>query len=162
MTLPYFQPSKTKDKSAAQKMTTKLTQPNICVPGKRKCSVKNKPNPIMYMIPTTGMKGVISIIIVYANTLIFLHSMKYELWMIGKTNEKYIVDGCNEYIKRISRFANLQVLVWTDVKVSPDMPAETVKLKEGESIIQKLGKDDYLVLLDEKGSQIQRSSCPNG
>ena len=80
--------------------------------------------------------------------------MKYELWMIGKTNEKYIVDGCNEYIKRISRFANLQVLVWTDVKVSPDMPAETVKLKEGESIIQKLGKDDYLVLLDEKGSQM--------
>ena len=34
------------------------------------------------------------------------------------------------------------------------MPAETVKLKEGESIIQKLGKDDYLVLLDEKGSQM--------
>ena len=55
MTLPYFQPSKTKDKSAAQKMTTKLTQPNICVPGKRKCSVKNKPNPIIYMITTTGI-----------------------------------------------------------------------------------------------------------
>ena len=69
MTLPYFQPSKTKDKSAAQKMTTKLTQPNICVPGKRKCSVKNKPNPIMYMIPTTGMKGAMSIFKIYAKII---------------------------------------------------------------------------------------------
>lgn len=80
--------------------------------------------------------------------------MKYELWMIGKTNEKYLVDGCNEYIKRISRFANLQVMVWTDVKVTPDMPPETVKIKESESILQKLNKEDYLILLDEKGSQM--------
>ncbi|MBX7225752.1 MAG: 23S rRNA (pseudouridine(1915)-N(3))-methyltransferase RlmH [Chitinophagales bacterium] len=84
--------------------------------------------------------------------------MRYELWAIGKTNEKYLEEGCKEYLKRISRFGAFEFIIWNDVRIGTETPAEMVKQKEATSFLSKLSKDDYVVLLDEKGNSMSSRS----
>lgn len=78
--------------------------------------------------------------------------MKIRLLVVGKTKEKEIQSGIDEYLKRLTRYTNFQMEVIPDVKVSKKMSAGEVKGLEGKEIIKRLDKD-VLILLDEKGKE---------
>ena len=78
--------------------------------------------------------------------------MKIRLLVVGKTKEKEIQSGIDEYLKRLTRYTNFQMEVIPDVKVSKKMSAGEVKSLEGKEIIKRLDKD-VLILLDEKGKE---------
>ena len=78
--------------------------------------------------------------------------MKIRLLVVGKTKEKEIQSGIDEYLKRLTRYTNFQMEVIPDVKVSKRMSAGEVKSLEGKEIIKRLDKD-VLILLDEKGKE---------
>ena len=77
--------------------------------------------------------------------------MKVEFWVIGKTNEHYLKEGIELYIKRLSHYLPFQMVTIPDVKTSKGMKSLQLKNKEGEAILQKLKSEDLLILLDEKG-----------
>ena len=80
--------------------------------------------------------------------------MKISFWSIGKANEPYIKEGVEEFTKRISRYFKAD---WNNIPVPKNAAtlSETdLKKKEGEIILDWLNKDDYLVVLDERGKQI--------
>ena len=79
--------------------------------------------------------------------------MKIELWVIGKTAFKYLDEGIALYEKRLKHYVNFDLVVLPDIK-NPPLSIEALKTKEGELILAKLTKDDYLILLDEKGKQM--------
>lgn len=79
--------------------------------------------------------------------------MRIEAWYIGKTAEQYLKDGCSIFEKRIKRFLPFEVVVIPDVKNGKNAAPAQLKQLEGEKILSKLGSDDFLVLLDEKGKQ---------
>lgn len=79
--------------------------------------------------------------------------MKIELWVIGKTAFKYLDEGIALYEKRLKHYVNFDLVVLPDIK-NPPLSIEALKTKEGELILAKLTKDDYLILLDEKGKQL--------
>ena len=76
--------------------------------------------------------------------------MKIELWVIGKTAFKYLDEGMDIYEKRLKHYVNFDLVVLPDVK-NPPLSIEALKMKEGELILNKLQKDDFLILLDENG-----------
>ena len=78
--------------------------------------------------------------------------MKIRLLVVGKTKEKEIQSGIDEYLKRLTRYTNFQMEVIPDVKASKKMSAGEVKSLEGKEIIKRLDKD-VLILLDEKGKE---------
>ena len=80
--------------------------------------------------------------------------MKIELWSIGKPNEPHVKEGIEMFTKRIANYYPVQWNVLPTPKNSGALNAATLKTKEGETILAALKKDDYLVLLDEKGNQI--------
>ena len=77
--------------------------------------------------------------------------MKNEFWPIGKTNETYLKEGMAIIEKRIRRYLKLETVLITDVKNAKNLRPQQIKQKEGEKILAKLQKGDYLILLDEKG-----------
>jgi 23S rRNA (pseudouridine1915-N3)-methyltransferase len=80
--------------------------------------------------------------------------MKIHFWSIGKNHEDYIRTGVEDFTKRISKYYPVE---WTLIplpKNSGMMSEMDLKKKEGEIILQWLGKDDYLVALDERGKQM--------
>jgi len=77
--------------------------------------------------------------------------MKITLLVIGKTDEQYITEGMNEYIKRLKHYINFEVEVIPDIKKSKSLSAENQKIMEGEQILSKALPGKEIHLFDEKG-----------
>ncbi|RYG40166.1 MAG: 23S rRNA (pseudouridine(1915)-N(3))-methyltransferase RlmH, partial [Chitinophagaceae bacterium] len=80
--------------------------------------------------------------------------MKIQCWSIGKSHESYVKEGIEDFTKRTSKYFPTS---WTIIPVPKNAGAlsETdLKKKEGELVIGMLQKDDYLVVLDERGQSI--------
>ena len=79
--------------------------------------------------------------------------MKIKIICVGKLKEKYLVNGIKEYIKRISGYADIEVIEVADERIpeKASLAEEViVKVKEGRKILDKIKQDDYVILLDEK------------
>ena len=80
--------------------------------------------------------------------------MKITLITVGKLKEKYFTMAVEEYSKRLSRYAKLNIIELADEK-TPDnaSPAEeeNIKRKEGERIIKSLKGDEYIITLEIEG-----------
>ena len=79
--------------------------------------------------------------------------MKTELWVIGKTSEKYLSEGTEIYLKRLKYYLPFELTVLPDVRGGGKLPPAQLKEKEAEAVLAKLQQDDLLILLDERGRQ---------
>jgi 23S rRNA (pseudouridine1915-N3)-methyltransferase len=76
--------------------------------------------------------------------------MQIQIVAVGKLKERYLVDGINEYAKRLAPYARLQLVEVPDEKAPETMSlaeAEQVKLREGERLLAALRPDAYVVAL---------------
>lgn len=87
--------------------------------------------------------------------------MKISIWSIGKNNEPYIKEGVEDFTHRISKYFKVEWNIIPVPKNAALMNEPELKKKEGESILGWLGKDDYLVVLDERGKQISSEGLAN-
>jgi 23S rRNA (pseudouridine1915-N3)-methyltransferase len=81
--------------------------------------------------------------------------MKIALVLTGKTNEKHISDGVEIYYSRIRKYSGFDIITIPDIKNTRNMPGQEQKTKEGNKILQSISKDDYVVLLDERGKELR-------
>lgn len=87
--------------------------------------------------------------------------MKLSLWSIGKANEPYVKEGIAEFTKRITRYFPVE---WTIIPVPKNagmLSEMDLKKREGETILQWLRPDDYLVALDEHGKGFTSETLAN-
>lgn len=75
---------------------------------------------------------------------------------VGRLKEKYLSEGCAEYLKRLSAYAKLQVIELDEVRL-PQQPGksqiEAALKSEGEAILQKAA-GSALVALCVEGTQL--------
>lgn len=79
--------------------------------------------------------------------------MKISLLLIGKTNSKFLIDGIQEYVKRLSFYIPFSIKYLNDTKNTRKLSQEQQKQLEGKMILDSLEKSDYVVLLDEHGTE---------
>ena len=83
--------------------------------------------------------------------------MNIKIVCVGKLKENYWTQAVQEYLKRIGRFAKIEVAELKETRIS-DRPSkaeeEAVKKSEGEEILKKIKKDDYCITLEIKGKQL--------
>jgi 23S rRNA (pseudouridine1915-N3)-methyltransferase len=79
--------------------------------------------------------------------------MKVKFWVVGKTSDTYILPGLNDYNKRLTKYCNYEYLELPAAKLGKKANEIETKLKEERSILEKLEKSDFLILLDEKGKE---------
>lgn len=83
-------------------------------------------------------------------------TVKVTLIVVGKLKERYLKEGIAEYVKRLSRFCDLQMVEVEDEQ-APDslssMQEEQLKKKESARIIGKLKEGTFLIVLDVKGAR---------
>lgn len=74
---------------------------------------------------------------------------------VGKLKEKYLKKGIDEYKKRLSAYATVDIVEVADEKAADNMSdaeIEQVKDKEGERILSKINGDTYVIALAIEGS----------
>lgn len=83
--------------------------------------------------------------------------MNITILCVGKLKEKYWTDACSEYSKRLSAYCNIRTEEVKEAKL-PDnaSPAEETAVieAEGQEILKKIKKDDYVITLEIKGKML--------
>lgn len=79
--------------------------------------------------------------------------MNIKLIVIGKSEEKYLREAVEIYLKRLTHYINFEIVVLPDVKNAKNMSIAELKDKEAELILKHSAKADKVVLLDEKGKE---------
>jgi len=87
--------------------------------------------------------------------------MKISFWSIGKTHEGYIKPGVDDFTKRISKYFKVEWNIIAPPKNAGLLSETDLKKKEGQVILEMLGRDDYLVALDERGKMIGSAALAN-
>ena len=79
--------------------------------------------------------------------------MKIQFWSTGKSHESYVKEGAELFTKRISNYFPVDWKILPPPKNSASLTELELKEKEGELILSQLKKDDFLIVLDERGKQ---------
>lgn len=79
--------------------------------------------------------------------------MKITLIAIGKTEDKYLIEGIDKYLGRLKHYINFNMVIIPDVKNTKNLTEAQQKTKEAELLLKQLNNSDVVVLLDEKGKK---------
>ena len=83
--------------------------------------------------------------------------MNITIVAVGKLKEKYLQQGIQEYMKRLSTYAKVQIVEVPDEKAPEtlsDKEAERVKAREGERILAKISPEAYVITLEINGKML--------
>jgi 23S rRNA (pseudouridine1915-N3)-methyltransferase len=99
----------------------------------------------------------IEIYFIHPNSLCIFavnNKMKLQFWTIGKAHETYVKEGIEMFTKRIFNYYPVEWNIIATPKNAATLSESGLKKKEGEIILHILQKEDFLVLLDERGKQL--------
>ncbi|WP_337969539.1 23S rRNA (pseudouridine(1915)-N(3))-methyltransferase RlmH [Virgibacillus salexigens] len=83
--------------------------------------------------------------------------MKITIVSVGKLKEKYLMQGIDEYLKRLNAYAKVSIIEVADEKAPENMSEaemQEVKQKEGERILSHLSQDTYVITLEINGKML--------
>mgnify|MGYP001415237213 FL=1 len=80
--------------------------------------------------------------------------MNIKLILVGKTNNNNLEILYNDYLKRLKHYINFDVEIISDLKNTKNLSFDEIKEKEGNLILSKINAQDYVVLLDEQGKEM--------
>ena len=79
--------------------------------------------------------------------------MKTKLLVVGKTNDKNITKGIDDYVGRVKHYMPFDIEVIPELKNTKSLTQSTQKEMEAEQILKRLQPSDTVVLLDEHGKE---------
>ncbi|RZK51311.1 MAG: 23S rRNA (pseudouridine(1915)-N(3))-methyltransferase RlmH [Pedobacter sp.] len=79
--------------------------------------------------------------------------MKITLIAVGKTEDKYLIEGIEKYLSRLKHYINFNIVIIPDIKNTKSLTEAQQKNKEAEFISKQINNTDVVVLLDEKGKK---------
>jgi 23S rRNA (pseudouridine1915-N3)-methyltransferase len=90
--------------------------------------------------------------------------MKINIICLGKIKEKFLQDGIEEYKKRISKYASIEVIELSDESI-PDNASQkeidNIKKKEATKIKSHIDSHDFVCALDLSGKQLTSEEFAN-
>lgn len=87
--------------------------------------------------------------------------MQIKLIAIGKTDNKQLQTLIEDYQKRLGFYIKFNLDIIPDIKKVKHLSEAQQKEKEGELILAKTQKSDFIVLLDENGKQMDSIAFSN-
>ena len=79
--------------------------------------------------------------------------MKITLLVVGKTEDRYLIEGIDKYLNRLKHYIGFNIIVIPEVKNTKNLSEAQQKSREGELILKHIGNADTVILLDEKGKK---------
>lgn len=83
--------------------------------------------------------------------------MQIQLVCVGKIKEKFLQAGIDEYLKRLSCYAKVQIVEVPDEKTPDNASAaeeEQIRAKEGEKLLRQIKAGSYVIALAIEGRNL--------
>lgn len=79
--------------------------------------------------------------------------MKITLLVVGKTEDKYLIEGIEKYLNRLKHYIGFTLQVIPEIKHTKNLSEAQQKAKEAELIHKQISNLDTVILMDEKGKK---------
>lgn len=79
--------------------------------------------------------------------------MKIKIIALGKIKEKYLKDGINEFLKRLTPYASIEVVELNPIEVKDENLIPKVLLQEGEKILSQIKQNSYVITMEINGKE---------
>lgn len=80
--------------------------------------------------------------------------MKIKIIALGKIKEKFLKDGIDEFLKRLSPYTSIEIIELSPIEIKDENLLEKVLLQEGEKILANIKPNSYVITLEIKGKQL--------
>jgi len=80
--------------------------------------------------------------------------MKITLLTIGKTEDAYLKEGIEKYLKRLKHYIRFEITELPELKNTKALSEAQQKAKEAELLFKNLASTDHVILLDENGVEL--------
>lgn len=80
--------------------------------------------------------------------------MKIKLLTVGKTDVKWVREGLELYVSRISRYCPFVLQEIPELKKASSLSRQQIKEKEGSGVMSSVHPSDDVILLDEHGKEL--------
>jgi len=77
--------------------------------------------------------------------------MKITLLTLGKTEDKYLIEGIDIYLKRLKHYIPFRIVEIPELKNTKSLSQQQQKSREAELIFKHIQSTDQVILLDENG-----------
>lgn len=79
--------------------------------------------------------------------------MKIKIIALGKIKEKFLKDGIDEFLKRLTPYANVEIIELTPVEIKNEHLTERALDEEGEKILSLIKPQSYVITMEINGKQ---------
>ena len=80
--------------------------------------------------------------------------MRIKIIALGKIKEKFLKDGIDEFLKRLTPYASVEVVELTPVEIKDENLTERALDTEAEKILANIKPDSYVITLEIQGKQL--------
>lgn len=78
--------------------------------------------------------------------------MKIKIVALGKIKEKFLREGINEFLKRLTSYANVQIVELSPIEIKDENLTQKVLEQEGEKILAQIKPNSYVITLEINGA----------
>jgi len=80
--------------------------------------------------------------------------MKIKIIALGKIKEKFLKDGVNEFLKRLTPYASVEVIELSPIEIKDENLTEKILEEEGEKILSQIKDSSYVITMEILGKQL--------
>ena len=80
--------------------------------------------------------------------------MKIKIIALGKIKEKFLKDGINEFMKRLTPYCPIEITELNPIEIKDDNLTAKILEDEGGNILSHIKPDSYVITLEIQGKQL--------
>ncbi len=82
-----------------------------------------------------------------------IQKLKIKIIALGKIKEKFLKDGIDEFLKRLTPYASVSVLELSPIEIKNENLIDKILFEEGEKILSNIKPQDFVITMEIKGKQ---------
>lgn len=78
--------------------------------------------------------------------------MKIKIIALGKIKEKFLKEGIDEFLKRLTPYASVDIIELSPIEIKDENLTDKVLEQEGEKILAQIKPNSYVITLEIEGA----------
>ena len=80
--------------------------------------------------------------------------MKIKIIALGKIKEKFLKDGIDEFLKRLTPYTSLDIIELSPIEIKDENLTQRILEQEGEKILSLIKPTDFVITMEILGKQL--------
>ena len=80
--------------------------------------------------------------------------MKIKIIALGEIKEKFLKDGIDEFLKRLTPYASVEIVELTPIEIRDENLTQKALEQEGEKILANIKNDSFVITMEILGKQL--------